>query len=173
MAEAHEQGPLGTGERGPIGSEIACKNASCREQSGFNGREDSFTALKKGQTGGIADQQVAIAGDGASRRAVKKIGMAVKRRDVKGNPGSRFQELQEAGNVRRQLARISSPQTYIQNVIFAKTPAVSFHIGTEVQFRRVPLDATGCALACIHFKLDLLSNHWRFAAFFGAQKSSD
>ena len=127
--------------------------------------------MRIGEPSGVADQQDAFANNGASGCSIEKIGMTLKRRDIEGDSTGRFQELQESCNMGRQPVWIRPPQADIQKVPLAKAPAVSFHVGTKVQFRRVFANTTARKLVGVHFKLGLLGYHCRLSALLASHQA--
>src|SRR5215469_11424418 len=74
----------------------------------------------------------------------------------------RSQELDKIPHVLRQTVLVQPPQADVEKVAFAKTPAVSQKIATEVQLRNFLLNSARRGLLLIHLEFRLLGNHRLF-----------
>src|SRR5208283_357523 len=73
----------------------------------------------------------------------------------------------------RKAVWISSSQSDVENVPLAETPAVSLHVGTEIEFRHFFVNPALRLLRGTHFELDFLRDDRRLVAGFGTGEAGD
>src|SRR5215467_2514591 len=78
---------------------------------------------------------------------------------IKSNFSLRSQELNKMAHVLWQTVLVQTPQADVEKVAFAKTPAVSQKIATEVQLRNFLLNSARRSLLLIHLEFRLLRNY--------------
>src|SRR5215470_17602412 len=83
-------------------------------------------------------------------------------RQIKSDFSLRSQELNKIAHVLRQTVLVQTPQANIEEVAFAKTPAVSQKIATKIQFWNFFPNGARRSLVLIHLEFRLLRNHRLF-----------
>src|SRR5215471_944774 len=83
-------------------------------------------------------------------------------RQIKSYFSFRSQELNKMAHVLRQTVLVQTPQADVEEVAFAKAPAVSQKIATKIQFWNFFPNSTRRSLLLIHLKFRLLRNHRLF-----------
>src|SRR5215831_6871013 len=78
---------------------------------------------------------------------------------IKSNFSLRSQELNKMAHVLWQTVLVQTPQADVEKVAFAKTPAVSQKIATEVQLRNFLLNSARHGLLLIHLEFRFLRNY--------------
>src|SRR5215471_9448066 len=80
-------------------------------------------------------------------------------RQIKSDFSLRSQELDKIPHLLRQTVLVQPPQADVEKVAFAKTPAVSQKIATEVQLRNFLLNSARHGLLLIHLEFRFLRNY--------------
>src|SRR5215470_890569 len=83
-------------------------------------------------------------------------------RQIKSDFSLRSQEPDKIAHVLRQTVLVQTPQADVEEVAFAKTPAVSQKIATKIQFWNFFQNGARRSLLLIHLEFRLLRNHRLF-----------
>ena len=106
------------------------------QQAGFNRWTNSLSALRIGDSGGVSDQQHAIAGNLPRSPAVQGIRVTHEsRRNVQRKPAGRPQIPEKLGGVAGKAVQVHPAEPYVQHVLLAEAPAVALQIGAEIKLR--------------------------------------
>src|SRR2546421_201303 len=65
----------------------------------------------------------------------------------------------KAADMLRKSMLVQASQPDIQEVVFAKTPAIALDIAAEIKLRNFRLDVAGTSLVRIHLELNFLGHH--------------
>src|SRR5262249_33568462 len=106
-----------------------------RQQPRFNGRTNTLSALRIGDSGRVSNQKNTCAGDVPRRLAKEKIGVCqrVRRRVERKLPGA-SEVFQKYASVARKAAAVQSPESDVHHIVFPETPTVALQIAAEIEY---------------------------------------
>src|SRR6185312_3306473 len=126
----------------------------------FHGRPYAFAALGKCKASGVADEHDRIAHDFALAIPEEKVSMPCEfPGKTKCHLARGAQEINEMDNVLGKGVLVKPTQPDVEEISFAKTPAVALKIPAEVKLGYFRLNSAKTCLVRRHLKFNFLRDH--------------